>query len=202
MPLDWWLARGIAQHLLRCKFGGIDIKTQITVNGTIPTDCVIAIPCLPECAKACIGSVESYARSVLGSNCNVIVNGTGSYVRHGSAGDCGTTGRKLAVDFYGGNCPVGGGSPWTKDGTKADLALNLLARELAVQQAIKTQQPARVLLSTAIGKNEVTCEKFSQDGKSLGVSTIVVKPEYAIKKFKLDQPLFAKRCREGLFTYV
>lgn len=202
MPLDWWLAKGIAQHLLRCKFGGIDIKTQITVNGTMPTDCVIAIPCLPECAKACVGSVESYARSVLGSNCNVVVNGTGSYVRHGSAGDCGTTGRKLAVDFYGGNCPVGGGSPWTKDGTKADLALNLLARELAVQQAVKTQQPARVLLSTAIGKNEVTCENFSQDGKSLSVSTIVVKPEYAIKKFKLDQPLFAKRCREGLFTYV
>ena len=47
-----------------------------------------------------------------------------------------TTGRKLAVDFYGGNCVIGGGSPWTKDGTKADLSLNLLARARAVSYII------------------------------------------------------------------
>lgn len=62
----------------------------------------------------------------------------GTYVKHSTFGDCGTTGRKLAVDFYGGNCPIGGGSPWTKDGTKADLSLNMLARKFAKENAIKT----------------------------------------------------------------
>jgi S-adenosylmethionine synthetase len=62
----------------------------------------------------------------------VIINGTGKYVQHGPIADCGITGRKLAVDFYGGNGRIGGGSPWTKDPSKADLTLNLYARYLAV----------------------------------------------------------------------
>ena len=72
------------------------------------------------------------------SSFDFIFNGTGRYVKHSSFGDSGTTGRKLAVDFYGGNCIIGGGSPWTKDGTKADLALNLYARFVAKQWAVKT----------------------------------------------------------------
>ena len=54
----------------------------------------------------------------------VIVNGTGSYTCHSAVADCGITGRKLACDFYSTACPVGGGAPWTKDATKADLTLN------------------------------------------------------------------------------
>ena len=68
----------------------------------------------------------------------LIINGTGKYIKHASMGDCGTTGRKLAVDFYGGNCNVGGGSAWTKDGTKADLTLNLYARMLALNYMRQT----------------------------------------------------------------
>ena len=32
------------------------------------------------------------------------------------------------------NAPIGGGSPWTKDGTKADLVLNLYVRQRAIQE--------------------------------------------------------------------
>ena len=39
----------------------------------------------------------------------IIINGTGIYKQHGPIADSGTTGRKLAVDFYGNNAPIGGG---------------------------------------------------------------------------------------------
>ena len=32
--------------------------------------------------------------------------------------------------FYGNGCQIGG-SPWTKDGSKADLTLNLFAKDIA-----------------------------------------------------------------------
>ena len=70
----------------------------------------------------------------------------GVYKSHSSIADCGVTGRKLAVDFYGGNEKVGGGSPWTKDGSKADLTLNLLARNIAKKNAFKLGERLRPLL--------------------------------------------------------
>lgn len=98
----------------------------------MPSDCIVAIPLHPDNEDVAKRVVEYYVKSVIGEKCRVTVNGTGRYVVHSSMGDCGTTGRKLAVDFYGGNCRIGGGSPWTKDPTKADLSLNLYARKLAV----------------------------------------------------------------------
>lgn len=110
---------------------GLDIKTQITTDNRRIVDVVVAIPCLTD------ADMEDATRAVTNlvsfDNPKVTVNGTGRYVRHSAQGDCGTTGRKLAVDFYGGNCFIGGGSPWTKDGSKADVALNLLARRYAVE---------------------------------------------------------------------
>ena len=53
--------------------------------------------------------VTSIAFEAWGKVPEIHVNGTGRYVTHGSVGDCGTTGRKLAVDFYGGNCEIGAG---------------------------------------------------------------------------------------------
>lgn len=54
---------------------------------------------------------------------NLIINGTGTFKTHSSVADCGVSGRKLACDFYGTSAPIGGGSPWTKDGSKADVTL-------------------------------------------------------------------------------
>ena len=133
MPKDYWLAREIAQSLVKRGFGGLDVKTQVTVEDGLPVECVVAIPILPECEEAATGTIRNYVQSILGGDCRVIVNGTGRYVTHGSIGDCGTTGRKLVADFYGGNSKIGGGSPWGKDPTKADVTLNILARDRALK---------------------------------------------------------------------
>ena len=46
--------------------------------------------------------------------------------RSTSSTDISNKTRKLAMDFYGGNSKIGGGSPWTKDASKADLTLHYL----------------------------------------------------------------------------
>ncbi len=111
MPKDYWLARMVAQELYLRRFGGLDVKTQVTVEDGLPVECVVAIPIRPECEEAATGTIRNYVQSILGSDCRVIVNGTGRYVKHGSIGDCGTTGRKLVADFYGGNSKIGGQGP-------------------------------------------------------------------------------------------
>ena len=107
---------------------GLDIKTQITLNdGQIET-AIVAIPMLNDEDLA-----DLIVETLGDAPKNIIVNGTGRYTYHSSVADCGITGRKLACDFYSTACPIGGGSPWTKDGSKADLTLNLYARQLAVE---------------------------------------------------------------------
>lgn len=135
-----------------------------------------------------------------------IVNGTGSYIKHSSVGDCGTTGRKLVVDFHGGRCRIGGGSPWTKDGTKADLTLNLYAHYLAKQEFEKGKGKYSCVeteLSCCIGRPEVLVKiiyTLASDGsKLLKCEYTDIRPSSLIKEYKLDKPLYAERCMNGLF---
>ena len=133
MPKDWFIAKQIGQRLYDNRTcGGLDIKTQVTMMDDAIEEIVIAIPQMQRHSQQDIKNVVS---NILGKNGyrNLHINGTGRYVTHGPVGDCGTTGRKLAVDFYGGNCKIGGGNPWGKDATKADLTLNMLARFCALE---------------------------------------------------------------------
>ena len=118
-------------------------------------------------------------------------------------GDCGTTGRKLAVDFYGGNCNVGGGSPWTKDGTKADLALNLLARELALKYVKESgKKYCKCGIGCCIGRKEIDVTLWGENGGIITAYTIEVSPKALIDRYQLDKPIFAELCRNGLFSRI
>ncbi|MBR1948475.1 MAG: methionine adenosyltransferase domain-containing protein, partial [Alphaproteobacteria bacterium] len=135
---------------------------------------------------------------------NIIINATGSYTYHSSIADCGITGRKLACDFYSTACPIGGGSPWTKDGTKADLTLNIYARQLAVD-FLKDNDECFVYLSSCIGRCELPSGlvKTVKNGKVTTSSLWVKhKPSTIIKMFSLDKPIYAKLCRQGLNNFV
>lgn len=201
MPLDHWYARKIGKHLFDNRFGGLDIKTQVTVKDGKATECVVAIPLMEERETQSLKEIANYVKSVLGSGCRLIINGTGSYVIHSSFGDCGTTGRKLAVDFYGGNCRIGGGSPWTKDPTKADLTLNLYARKIAKDYIIETgAQTCFVAISCAIGRKRIVVEIY--DGANSLVKSYVENKstKEVVHLLGLDKACFAKLCRDGL-TY-
>ena len=203
MPKDYWLARLIAQHLHSHRFGGLDIKTQVTVEDGVPKECVVAIPIRPECDESATGAVRNYVQSVLGGACRVIVNGTGRYVKHGSVGDCGTTGRKLVCDFYGGNSLIGGGSPWGKDPTKADVALNILARKKALDwlETHPSLDEVRCAISCCIGRADIRVTMYDGEGNILDSRVEGHPASHVIEDLGLRQPHYAERCREGLFGH-
>ena len=204
MPKDWYIAKKIGQLLYDDRTcGGLDIKTQVSMNNDVIEEIVIAVPQLPRHTKK---NVENVVSCVCGRNGyrNLFINGTGKYIKHGPVGDCGTTGRKLAVDFYGGNCKIGGGSPWTKDGSKADLTLNMLARFCALEHIKLHPELEEVYcsISCRIGSDRIYISLFDKNNNEIKTYTRDVSPERFIKHFHLRKPDYCDRCRFGLFASI
>lgn len=178
---------------------GLDIKTQITLDdkGAIKT-AIAAVPMLKE------ENLTDFIIETLGQTPkNLIINGTGSYTCHSSIADCGITGRKLACDFYSTACPVGGGSPWTKDASKADLTLNLFARLLAIRY-LKDNDACFAYLSSCIGKADLPSAviKTIKNEKAEAFSICPeCSPQKLIRELRLNRPLYKDLCRNGLMNY-
>lgn len=179
---------------------GLDIKTQITINesGNIET-AIVAIPMLSQ-----VDLTQSVI-DILGQEPkHIIINGTGIYRYHSSIADCGITGRKLACDFYSTACPIGGGSPWTKDGSKADLTLNLFARHLAIEN-LGDNDECFIYLSSCIGRAELPSGLIKTIKN--GVVTerdlfCVYPPKILIELFSLNKPVYTKLCRIGITRQI
>ena len=196
MPIDHHIAKRLCKELFESGIGGLDIKTQVVTRNDKVEKVIVAIPLLEETSKRII---KSFVHKRVKGRYKLIINGTGRYVKHSSIADCGTTGRKLAVDFYGGNSKIGGGSPWTKDASKADLTLNLAARRLAINYSIKNKLDVKVALACCIGKQEVDFTVQDTADNVLAEGTMNINPATLRKEFKLDTPIYASMCRWGLF---
>lgn len=201
MPRDHSLAKNLCKELFESGLGGLDIKTQVVTDDDEIIKIIVAIPLDPERGTATSEQIERYVRTHYFSshNFDVIINGTGKYVKHSTIADCGTTGRKLAVDFYGGNCFIGGGSPWTKDGSKADLSLNLAARRLAKNWAIDLGVTCFTRLACCIGKNDIDFCVTDSVGNIISEGVMPLRPSEIITSLQLDTPCYADMCRWGLF---
>ena len=174
---------------------GLDIKTQITLNNDKIETAIVAIPMLHD------EDLNEFIISVLGEKPdNIIVNGTGRYTYHGPIADCGITGRKLACDFYSTAAPIGGGCPWTKDATKADLTLNLYARKLACEN-LGDNDECFVYLSSCIGRSELpsglikTVKNGVTEYHNLWCNQ---KPSTLIRAYGLDTPIYTQLCKKGI----
>lgn len=190
------LCKALYEYALQNIYLGIDIKTQITLNelGGIET-AVVAIPMRKEM------NLTTFIIMALGEEPeNIIVNGTGKYTRHSSIADCGVTGRKLACDFYSAAAPIGGGCPWGKDASKADVTLNFYARKLALEY-LRDNDECFVYLSSCIGRSELPSAaiKTIKDGV-ITTTTIEFnkKPFELVEELDLNKPIFAKLCRNGI----
>lgn len=174
---------------------GIDIKTQITLNDDRIETAIVAIPVLHE------EDLTDFVISVLGEKpAHIIVNGTGRYTYHGSIADCGITGRKLACDFYSTAAPIGGGSPWTKDASKADLTLNVYARILACENLADNDE-CFVYLSSCIGRSQLPSGliKTIKNGiVSYNDLWCNQEPSSLIKAYGLDKPIYTKLCDKSI----
>ena len=202
MPLDYWLAREIGTALYRSDWGGQDVKTQVTVINGTAVECVVAIPLDPVTEYDMRNLITSYVKMLAGDKCEVVINGTGRYVTHGPIGDCGTTGRKLVADFYGGNSKIGGGSPWGKDPTKADVSLNILARVKALDYLKEHGlDEVHCAICCCIGRAQIRVSFFDDKGELLDSRIEGDPPSHIIEQLGLRTPDYAERCKRGLFGF-
>lgn len=218
MPCDRYFSHEIGKRLYNAALKGeapigLDIKVLMSLTeGLNAEQIVVAAPMLPEnesVAKLFIADIVHEVLSEHHYTCDeLLINGTGSYVIHSSVGDAGVVGRKLAVDFYGLNCPIGGGAPWGKDATKADVTLNIAVRYFALKELLKNPERNTVYCKIAccIGQSKCLVAYFDEDHKAYRQDTIDIIPSEIIHKFKLDRTgrddMFFWLCKEGLFSYV
>lgn len=203
MPFDYALARRINKKLFDCKYGGLDIKTEVIMKDDKVYKVIAAIPTLVNNGYDLRSTIGEYVVHSCGvtDDFSVVVNGTGTYKCHSSIADCGMTGRKLAVDFYGGNQKVGGGSVMSKDGSKADVTLNLLARHLAKKAAFELGEEVESSIACCIGQSEILVSLSKMDCAHTLIDERVldIKPSKLINDFQLNKPIYASMCKWGLF---
>ncbi|MEK7620602.1 MAG: methionine adenosyltransferase domain-containing protein, partial [Patescibacteria group bacterium] len=157
LPLGVDLARGLTSRLEELRESGelpwllSDGKSQVTIRDGVPevivvstqhdagvdletvrsvlTDRLVAVSLrLSAIASATAGGSEA-TEAILP---RVLINPAGAWSIGGFHADSGLTGRKLAVDGYGGILPGGGGSTHGKDNSKVDRSATHKAREVAV----------------------------------------------------------------------
>ena len=219
MPRDRYFAHEIGKHLYSAALRndmpiGLDIKTLVSLrDGTHAEQVIVAAPMLPENEGAARQAIANVVHDVLAEHryeCDeLVINGTGAYVVHSSVGDAGVVGRKLAVDFYGLNCPIGGGATFGKDGTKADVTLNLYARYRSLKAILVRGgmfDKVYTKICCCIGKSMYLLSQEDQDHEVFNQETIDIKPSEYIHKFGLDgsvrDDMFFHLCENGLFSYV
>ena len=130
----------------------------------------------------------------------VFANPAGDWKSGGFDADSGLTGRKLAVDSYGPNIPIGGGAFSGKDATKVDRSGAYMARKIAVDYLKK--RSAHVVyaqLAYAIGVSEPVEAVVIVDGKEERVQGYDLTPQSIIKQLDLQRPQFHRTSRYGHF---
>ena len=166
----------------------------MTKSGEI-SKVIVAIPLMGESSE-----VEAFIKDKIKGDYELIINGLGDMLNTPSIADCGQLAEKLVVDFYGNGCQIGGGSPWTKDGSKADLTLNLFAKDIAKQWSEKIDGEVFTSVACCIGSRVIDITVQDSNKKILESKSLTVSPDDLIKKYKLDTPIYADLCRNGLFS--
>jgi len=131
----------------------------------------------------------------------IFINPAGEWNQCGFEADTGVTGRKLAVDNYGPQIPIGGGCFSGKDATKVDRSGAYMARYLAVQM-LKADPDAKrvtVKLAYSIGIAEPVMITVDVDGKERQVTNVSAKPNEIIELLHLREPQYEKTAQWGHF---
>ena len=160
--------------------------------------------------------LESLVRRELGDlllpDAKLHINPTGRFVVGGPLADSGLTGRKIAVDTYGGIGRHGGGAFSGKDATKVDrsaayavrhAAVNVVAAgladrcEISVAYAIGVVHPVAFSVDT-FGTGSIPDERIAE----LVRTNFDFSPAGMIERFGLRRPIYAATAREGHFGHA
>ena len=110
----------------------------------------------------------------------------------GPKADAGVTGRKTAVDTYGGVAPHGGGAFSGKDPTKVDRTGAYAARYAALRIVEELGvEEAQVCLAYVFGEPEPVQVTSNVLGGSQILDTIDFRPAALIERFNLNKPTWS-----------
>ena len=191
LPLEYELARNLCMKIYK-KYP-FDGKTQVTIqDGKVKT-------VVTSFQNTKNNKLLSFVKKIIKAE-EYLVNPAGEWTQGGFDADTGLSGRKLVIDNYGPEIPIGGGSFSGKDYTKVDRSGAYMARRIAVD-LLKKHNAKEVFtkLAYTIGKSEPVMAVAIIDGKEEKVKGYDLSP-LGIKKFlKLDKTDFRKTSSWGHF---
>ena len=197
MPLEVMLARDLNRYLYNLY--PFDGKTQITLKeGKIAA--VVASfqnSKQKELKEAVLAWLAYKPRS---NKVDIFANPAGDWEQGGFDADSGLTGRKLVIDNYGPQIPVGGGAFSGKDPSKVDRSAAYMARRIAVDNLrdLKAKE-VTCYLAYAIGVAEPVEATLLVDGKWRPVKGYDLTPNGIIQFLDLRRPQYEITASYGHF---
>lgn len=201
MPLEVILSRRLSRAI-----GSRDGKAQVTTKDGKVTSFITSV-----CGELTEKENDKFERDVktiidphLKENLSLegawLKNPNGKWTIGGFTADAGLTGRKIVIDSYGPNIPVGGGAFSGKDATKVDRSGAYMARRIAVDYLKKYgAKEVFVHLAYAIGKIEPLMATAVIDGKEKTISDYDLRPRAIIEFLQLEKPRFRETAKYGHF---
>lgn len=199
LPLEVILARRLNQYLF--KRWPNDGKTQVTLKDGM----IVALVASFQHSKG--SQLQAATRDWLkdkdhAKDVNIYANPTGDWDQGGFDADSGLTGRKLVIDNYGPQIPVGGGCFSGKDPTKVDRSGAYMARRIAVDYLKKHKaREVYCYLAYAIGVAQPLEAVIKIDGKTNKVKGYDLTPKGIINYLDLKKPQYEQTARYGHFGH-
>ena len=202
LPLEFILARKLNQYLY--KKWPFDGKTQITILDQKIISIVASFQnsVKSELLNYVINWLNNEPLAFYDDSIKFHINPAGDWNIGGFDADTGLTGRKLVVDNYGPQIPIGGGAFSGKDPSKVDRSAAYMARRIAIDYLKKSNaKEVYVYLAYAIGYDLPLEATVLIDGIQQTILGYDLSPNGIIKFLNLKRPIYEKMARYGHFGY-
>jgi len=191
MPKEYELARNLCMKIYE-KYP-YDGKVQITLENDEVKTVIVSFQNTKN------DELLELVRSVITAK-EYLINQSGEWKLGGFDADTGLSGRKIVIDNYGPEIPIGGGSFAGKDYTKVDRSGAYVARKIAVD-FIKSGRAKEVFIKLAycIGKAEPVMAIAILDGREEKIEGYDLTPNGIKKLLNLENVKFAETSKWGHF---
>jgi len=197
LPKELVVARKLNQYLF--KRWPNDGKTQVTLKDGKITAVVASFQHAKGADLA--DAVSDWLKSEKHTHkVTIYANPSGDWEQGGFEADTGLTGRKLVIDNYGPQIPIGGGAFSGKDPSKVDRSAAYMARRVVVDYLKKHKaREATCYLAYAIGVAKPIEATILADGKYRQITGYDLTPNGIIKYLKLRRPQYEQTALYGHF---
>ncbi len=204
VPLEYYFARAICNHIyLKYPYDG---KVQVTLDDNKKDFQNTIVASFQNVSKE---DLEEIVKDWLGNNTvrffkffqySLYINPAGDWTQGGFDADTGLSGRKIVVDNYGPEIPIGGGSFSGKDYTKVDRSGAYMARRIAVDYLKKYKaKEVYTKLAYVIGIPEPVMAVVIVDGQHMEIEDYDLTPAGIYNNLKLNNIKFSETSNWGHF---